>query len=328
MFIIETSNRFVMSRPPLRAAARWAASLVLLVACGEDTPPAVEATASDSGSGSDSSAGDLADEADRLAAELPCQRYFECGCPAGALGGFDSLESCIDGQLAGLRALHMQAEGLGLTFDPACTNALMARFDQIGCAADWSGAGPVVKCNMHVGDKQRGEPCTTFDDVDGDDCGAGLMCHGGVCDDPMPEYEAGDICYLSWHVCVGDAKCADLDNDGEYRCEAMAHAGDPCLGGFWCVESVCDPNTEMCLPLQEFGEPCGTPLEVCALHLWCASDGPLAGTCVEQPPPKGPGDPCVGDECTDGLSCSQASMTCETSPPYICSGSAVETAKP
>ena len=284
--------------------------------------------ASGSAESSAGSTGDLADEADKLVSELPCQRYFECGCPAGALTGFESLDSCVEGQLAGMRALHEEAEALGLTFDPACVNARMTRFGKLGCAADWSEAGPIVRCSMHVGDKQRGEPCTRFPDVDGSDCGVGLMCHGGLCDDPMPMYEVGDVCYLSWPFCVGDADCTDLDNDGEFRCEAMAHAGDPCLGGFWCVESVCDPDSEMCLALRELGESCGTVLEVCALDLECASTGPTAGTCVAKML-KEPGAPCgLGDECTNGTACSQESLICETPAPYICGGSAVELLRP
>lgn len=164
-----------------------------------------------------------------------------------------------------------------------------------------------------------------YPELDASDCRPGLGCHGGVCDDPMPEYVAGEACYLSWPVCVGDARCLDLDNDDNHVCEAMAHAGDPCLGGFYCVESVCDADTSTCLPLRELGESCGAPLEVCALGLECAEDGPMAGTCQERPPPPGAGEGCTpSGQCAEGLECEMYSNTCQPPPPYVCRYGATE----
>jgi hypothetical protein len=111
--------------------------------------------------------------------------------------------------------------------------------------------------------------------------------------------------------CAPGNRCIDEGNSCTGRCKPVANDGSSCAyssstGSVWCaVGSVCQLNTNLCVPNGAEGEPCDGPSAgYCRGNLVCeGSTGKIAGSC-RQPKTSGP--------CKFSLDCAF--------PEYVCAG--------
>ena len=222
--------------------------------------------------------------------------------------------TCVSQIAAENQGLLDAGAAAGLSFDTTCVQARLDRFLQLGCAPDWSAAGPYVQCKTHYGPKPLGEPCTVNDLADGDDCQADLYCWQGTCVELLPDVPAGEACALYWPYCSAGA-CIYSEAAGAYICQPPSMPGDPCFDGGHCLGLPCSMETGTCVTPLNPGESCVTTDDVCGDGLECVT---LDGTdvCAAEPV-AGMGESCKAVKCGDGLTC-QNNSTCVASPPYVC----------
>lgn len=241
-----------------------------------------------------------------------CEQQFACDCITHRFADIDACMLDAEATRAGWLA---QFAAAGLTADIACMDSVQA-FDPEWCLTwqeyellhpfEYSDESTKCgQCSMASGDRQFGEPCTSFPapyDTSISDCAAGLLClqsrmDNGVCVDPCTPTPAGMPCGDGYTTCAPGLFC-DLDR----VCAPLAEPGEPCQ---WrdCVDHHhCADDPRICVPYAGDGEPC--------LENYC--DRELGLVCVPGdvcgPPPKLDED-CLGS-CADDLICHPSSHDC------------------
>lgn len=254
----------------LRSPDALVLALSLLCGCGAET---IE---HDGGEES----GDVADDEDfpdRLA-EAYCSARFLCD-PLHACAGYSEVtqyadeEACIASERALLVEVRTAARGAGLTYDPACVDATIARYAAMGCDRyeKLEARDPHVfdVCPPYYGTVPEGEnPCFEVVGSDLSDCGRGLVCFEQVCEsgasEPYCECEPGFSCDDG--IRVYDT-CARVVADGQ-PCDTWSSTPTTICG----VESFCNVTQELetkqlsgvCEPRRALGASCDTADAPCS----------------------------------------------------------------
>lgn len=186
---------------------------------------------------------------------------------------------------AALRDAQAEAMAAGATFDAACLQAHRDGLEARGCKdpSELEAAGKIVSCLVYRGEKQLGEPCTSYDVGASrasvmSDCAEGLTCPliGERCveaGEPGVVGAEGDPCVGSdGRILVICAEGTACDFGDTKTCVVPRTLGMTCPHGEPCAGGYCDAGT--CAPRRPVGEGCSEPGQ-------CETFACVMGTCAE-----------------------------------------------
>ena len=260
-----------------------------------------------------------------------CDLLFSCQCEVDE----DlSQAECVDLWLQQGEVISQVTAIDGLSFDGVCAEDNLSQLQDRACddgfdpgAADAACEQP---CKVYYGPMKAGESCSAGT-AGIDNCAQGLVCNGGVCENPCDELvpaKVGELCYAL--NCEDGAYCDANDPyapvckaDPTFNSPCVDLANDPDYPNFYCGENlVCDVDAEggtpLCVTLPLEGDPC--PDFDCADGLFC--DVLLAEpVCTAYP---GLNEPCTDQgfcDFTQGLQCDPeycpAGSDCDADPSLI-----------
>ncbi len=259
------------------------------------------------GDSEDSGGGVAAADAPSVVAKALCGDYFDCGCDQSDQT-FSSREDCELGVASTVQASIDEGKAAGLTYD----DTYGPKLTSLVAAADCRAAGDLgfdvdlmklsqsfSDAKLFYGSAQPGQPCTTLERSNGDDCVRGTKCEGGVCSSETVHLAQGEPCGGA-KSCSAGLLCVSINGDGAQTCESLPSVGATCLGtaDLCTTTAVCDQTSKKCVELPKVGQPCGARANVvlrrCTQGAVCEQD-----SCVAAP---GAGEACTVD-CQTGFKC-------------------------
>ncbi len=175
-------------------------------------------------------------------------------------------------------------------------------FDEVTCA-------PGLACveGLCAAEPGLGEPCA-MGPLGPVVCAEGLACVARVCSAPPTE---GETCALGVPHCADGLGCVFEGADNV--CRARRGEGGTCDGDEVCLDGLyCDVHRRTCAPALAAGEPCRDGNE-CGREGACVLDASATLRCAPRPRE---GEPCLLDECRDGLACRRVAERGSCAPAY------------
>lgn len=277
----------------------------------------VTGCASDSRSSSPDGEVPVEDFVDEVAQGF-CRQYTDCECAAVEGSAFAGEEHCLMEARSAYAGILSSGRDAGLTFDRQCFASSATQFKDLGCSSDRRALGELVSCKVHHGTRTTGEPCSRYDNAEGDDCLPDLTCADGSCIVTRQRYPLGGACDPQHPACELPGVCVDPEADGTNTCVPLPAEGEACLFGR-CRDGLRCDSEEVCREAGGVGAECGVAMSECDPCLTCDD---ASSTCRARSP-AAVGESChIDAQCQPGTSCVEVAGFSCSDRPVICFGGA------